>query len=204
MKTKITITFICFLMAVILYSCSGISDAVKNAQRLQFKLGSVDNFDLAGVNISKIKTLNDVNLIDGAVLLAAFAGGSMPASFDVNLIAKNPDTYPGGSAESSSLIKSISWRLLIDGQEMVGGEVDKNIIIPGVGKSVTIPIPVKLDLAQLFGNGGYEKIMNLALAIGGKSGTSSRLTLKIRPVADIFMGEIFSPGEIDVINKEFR
>ncbi|MEZ4692193.1 MAG: hypothetical protein R3A12_19365 [Ignavibacteria bacterium] len=59
-------------MAVILYSCSGISDAVKNAQRLQFKLGSVDNFDLAGVNISKIKTLNDVNLIDGAVLLAAF------------------------------------------------------------------------------------------------------------------------------------
>ena len=204
MKTKITITFICFLMAVILYSCSGISDAVKNAQRLQFKLGSVDNFDLAGVNISKIKTLNDVNLIDGAVLLAAFAGGSMPASFDVNLIAKNPDTYPGGSAESSSLIKSISWRLLIDGQEMVGGEVDKNIIIPGVGKSVTIPIPVKLDLAQLFGNGGYEKIMNLALAIGGKSGTSSRLTLKIRPVADIFMGEIFSPGEIAVINKEFR
>ncbi|MCB0727101.1 MAG: hypothetical protein KDD00_06525 [Ignavibacteriae bacterium] len=204
MKTKITITFICFLMAVILYSCSGISDAVKNAQRLQFKLGSVDNFDLAGVNISKIKTLNDVNLIDGAVLLAAFAGGSMPASFDVNLIAKNPDTYPGGSAESSSLIKSISWRLLIDGQEMVGGEVDKNIIIPGVGKSVTIPIPVKLDLAQLFGNGGYEKIMNLALAIGGKSGTSSRLKIKIRPVADIFMGEIFSPGEIDVINKEFR
>ncbi|MBP9191312.1 MAG: hypothetical protein KBF96_02050 [Ignavibacteria bacterium] len=204
MKTKFTLSVICLCMIIFLYSCSGVKDAVTNAQRLQFKLGSVDNFNMAGVNISKIKSLNDVNLIDGAVLLAAFAGGSMPASFDVNLIAKNPDTYPGGSKESSSLIKSVSWRLLIDGQEMVGGEVDKNIIIPGVGQSVTIPIPVKLDLAKLMSDGGYEKIMNLALAIGGKSGSSSRLTLKIRPVADIFMGEIFSPGEIDVINKEFR
>ena len=87
---------------------------------------------------------------------------------------------------------------------MISGDIDQTITITGVGKSTTIPIPVKIDLGQLISDGGYEKIINLALAIGGKSGNSSRLTLKIKPTIDTFLGGISYPGEIDVINKEFR
>ncbi len=194
-----------FLLVIFLqFGCSGVSDTIKNAERLQFKLGSVDNFNLAGVKLNKISSINDLNIIDGAALLAAFAGGKMDASFDVNLIAKNPDTYPGGSKESSSLIKGLSWRLYIDDTEMISGDIDKTITVPGVGKSVTIPIPVKLDFAKIFGDGGYEKLINLALAIGGKTGNSSKLKLAIKPTIDTFLGGITYPGEIDVINKEFR
>lgn len=186
------------------YGCSGVNQTIDNAKRLQFKLGSVDNFNLAGVKLKNLNSISDLNILDGAALLAAFTGGKMDASFTVNLIAKNPDTYPGGSKESSSLIKSLDWRLLIDGTEMISGEIDKPITVPGVGQSTTIPIPVKLDMAKLFGDGGYEKLINLALSIGGKSGNSSRLTLKIKPTIDTFLGGISYPGEIDVINKEFR
>ncbi|MBK8553025.1 MAG: hypothetical protein IPL53_18970 [Ignavibacteria bacterium] len=192
------------LLITFQFGCSGVNETIKNAQRLQFKLGPVDNFNLAGVKLKNVSSINDLNIIDGAALLAGFAGGKMDASFTVNLIAKNPDTYPGGSAESSSLIKALSWRLYIDDAEMLSGDIDKPITVPGVGKSVTIPIPVKIDFVKMLGDGGYEKLINLALAIGGKSGNSSKLKLAIKPTIDTFLGGITYPGEIDVINKEFR
>ena len=204
MRSKLLSVAIILFLVNFQFGCSGVSNTIDNAKRLQFKLGSVDNFNLAGVKLKNINSIQDLNLIDGAALLAAFAGGKMDASFTVNLIAKNPDTYPGGSSESSSLIKSLDWRLLIDGTEMINGEINKPITVPGVGQSTTIPIPVKIDMAKLIGNGGYEKLINLALSIGGKTGNSSKLTLKIQPTIDTFLGGISYPGEIDVINKEFR
>lgn len=202
MKKKLKVFVLIIFAASFQFGCSGVSDTIKNAERLQFKLGTVDNFDLAGVKLKNVSSINNLNILDGAALLAAFTTGKMPTTFTVNLIAKNPDS-PGGSKESSSLIKSIDWRLLIDNKDIVNGEVS-NITVPGVGQQVTIPIPVSIDLLKFFGDGGYESAINLALAIGGKSGTSSRLTLKIRPTIDTFMGGIAYPGEIDVIDKEFR
>ncbi|HRI84481.1 MAG TPA: LEA type 2 family protein [Ignavibacteria bacterium] len=192
------------LIPVMITGCSGIKDTMENAQRLKFKLGKVDGLNLAGVKLNNISSLDDLNILDGGKLLAAFASGQLPTKFTVNLIAKNPDTYPGGSKESSSLIKGLDWRLLIDNKEIITGEIDKTIEVPGVGKSTTIPIPVSFDLLRIFTDNSYENIINLALAIGGKSGTSSRLTLKIKPTIDTFLGGISYPGEIDVIDKEFR
>lgn len=204
MITKLFYSVVFLLLINFQFGCSGVNNTIDNAKRLQFKLGSVDNFNLAGVKLNNVNSIKDLNILDGAALLAAFTGGKLDAAFTVNLIAKNPDTYPGGSKESSSLIKSLDWRLLIDGTEMLTGEIDKPITVPGVGQSTTIPIPVKIDMAKLIGNGGYEKLINLALSIGGKSGNSSKLTLKIQPTIDTFLGGISYPGEIDVINKEFR
>lgn len=196
--------FVLFVSAITVFSCSGVKDTIENAERLKFKLGKVDGFNLGGVKINNMNSIKDLNLLDGANLLSSFSSGKLPAKFTVNLIAKNPDTYPGGTKESSSLIKGLDWRLLIDSKEIISGAIDKTIEIPGVGKSTTIPIPISVDLFELFGNGGYENIMNLALSIGGKSGNSSRLTLKIKPTIDTFLGGISYPGEIDVIDKEFR
>lgn len=193
-----------FLTSVIsIPGCSGVNNAVKNVQRLQFKLGPVDGFNLDGIKIKNMNSINDLNILDGAKLLSSFASGKLPATFTVNLIAKNPD-YAGGSKESSSIIKSLDWRLLIDDKEMLTGAIDKGITIPGVGQSVTIPIPVTIDFFKLLGDGGYESLINLALAIGGKTGNSSKITLKVDPTLDMFLGGIISPGEIDVVSKEFR
>ncbi len=184
-------------------SCTGVENAIQNASRLQFRLGKVDNLNLAGVRLKNVTSLRDVSVFDGASLLAAFASGKMPATFSVNLIAKNPNTA-GGSSESTAILKSMDWRLLIDNKDMLSGAINTPVTIPGVGQETVIPIPVTVDLLKFFGDGGYESILNLALAIGGKTGNSSRLTLKIRPTVNTFLGDITYPGEINVVDKEFR
>lgn len=196
---------VCLLLAIsFLFGCSGIKDTVENAERLKFKLGGIEKITVGGMNLSNVTSIDQLSITQSAGLLATLASGPLPTSLTVNLIAKNPDTYPGGTKESSSLIKGLDWRLIVDGTELITGEIDKTIEIPGVGKQVTIPIPVKVDLFKMLGDGGLEKVINLVNAMNGTSGASSRVSLKIKPTIDTFLGGIAYPGEIEVVSKEFR
>lgn len=206
MKKKYNVYIILFFLSFgfLQFGCSGLYDAITNLQRLQFKLGRTTNFTLAGVNISSINSISNINLIDAANLLAAFTRGELPASFTLNVMAKNPNDGTGGTKNASAVLKSLAWRLLIDNKETINGNIPNSITIPGVGQQTNIPIVMSLDLLKFFNNQGYQNLLNLALAIGGSSGSSSRLTLMATPTVDTFLGPIQYPGEITIVDREFR
>ena len=202
-KRIFIVLFFCSF-ALMQFRCTGLLDAVTNLQRLQFKLGRANNFSLAGVNLSNITSISNFSVIDAANLLAAFTRGQLPASFTLNVIAKNPNDGTGGTKNTTAVLKSLAWRLLIDNKETVNGNIPNSISIPGVGQEVTIPVVIGLDLLNFFKNQGYESLINLALAIGGRSGSSSRLTLVATPTVDTPIGPITYPGEISIVDREFR
>jgi hypothetical protein len=191
------------LGTIILGGCSSIGDAVSNAQRLQWKLGSVNGMNVSGVDISKVSSFSSISPLDLVKLTSAVSSGKLPANFTLNLLAKNPEGE-GGSKNSSDVIKSVAWRLLIDNAETINGNVAGPVTIPGVGQTATIPVGINIDLMQFFKNEGLSNLVALALGIGGKSGSPARLSLKIQPTIDTFLGPITYPGEITVIDKEFR
>lgn len=206
MKTRIKIVLILFLFSFsfIQLSCTGVLDALKNLQRLKFKLGSIDNFTLSGIQLKSIRTINDFSIIDGAKLVSSFSRDELPASFTLNVLANNPNDGTGGTKQTSAVLKSLSWRLFLDNKETINGNIPNSIEIPGVGQSTTIPVVMSLDLVKFFKEQGYESVINLALALGGVSGSSARVTLKATPTVDTFLGPITYPGEISIIDKEFR
>lgn len=189
-------------VVVLIAGCSGITDTITNAQRLQWKLGSVSGMTVSGVNVSNVSSFSSINPLDLVKLTSAVGSGTLPVGFTLNLLAKNPEGE-GGSKNSSDLIKSVEWRLLIDNKETINGMVSGPITIPGVGQTSTIPVSISLDLMQYFQNEGLQSLVGMVLGIGGKSGSPARLSLKIKPTIDTFIGPI-SPGEITVIDKEFR
>jgi len=199
---KITLFVSILVIAVLLHSCS-VYNTITNAQRLKFKLGSVNGFSLAGVSLKSISSINNLSAMDIIKLTSAFANKEIPATFTLNVLAKNPNDGTGGTKESSALIKNLDWRLLIDSKETINGAV-QNINVPGVGQETTIPVGISLDLYKFFSSSGYEDIINLALALGGQNGSSSRLSLKVKPTVETFLGPMTYPGEITVIDKEFR
>gem|GEM_PF-6341963 len=72
MRKKTTNFLLLSLIAVLsVYniSCTGALDALNNLQSLKFKLGSVQNFSIAGVNISNIENPSNLNIIDAANLV---------------------------------------------------------------------------------------------------------------------------------------
>lgn len=185
-------------------SCSTLKEmqrAITNLSRCTFKLDGVNNFTLVGIPlVGKSK----MSILDGAKLVSAFARNEFPASFTLNVAAVNPNDGTGGTTKSSATLTSFAWTLLIDNTLTINGDISSPITIPGTGQQSIIPLQMNLDLAKFFKDKGYESIVNLALALGGVNSSPARLTLRAKPTIRTDFGPITYPGEIDIIDKEFR
>ena len=184
------------------YSCS-VYETFVNLSRLQFKLGTVNNFNLNGIDLSNKSKLNDFNLQDILNISSMFSSGKFPVSFTLNVDAKNPNDGTGGYKATDATIQSFPWRLMIDNKVTVSGNINKPVSVPGTGDVTEIPIVIQLDLAEFFKDEGYESLINLALTFGGRNGSTSRLTLYADPVVNTVLGNISYPGELKIVDKSF-
>ncbi len=189
-----------------LYGCAalkGLPTALANLKQLQFKLEGVNNMSLNGVNVSSIANRGQIGLMDIGRLTAAFAQKSLPVQFTLNVAAKNPNSATGGST-TSLFLRKISWTLLIDDRPTISGVTDQRLQIPGGGQTAIIPVTMSLDLYKFFGERGFDDILNLALAIGGAQGSSSRLKMTARVTAEVPPLAPFEyPGDITIVNTAF-
>jgi hypothetical protein len=204
-KTFFTLTLLFFIL--IFATCNVVKDISKmitNVQRCQFKLENVNDFRLSGIQLSKFSKLSDFNLLDGAKLLNSFRTKKFPAEFVLNVAAINPNDGTGGSPKTNSTLTSFAWTLILDNVTTIKGNIANSIEIPGTGQKSIIPLNINLDLYEFFANKGYESIVNLALALGGVNSSPSRITLRAKPTISTSLGNISYPGEIDIIDKEFR
>ncbi|MBI5646415.1 MAG: hypothetical protein HY962_05745 [Ignavibacteriae bacterium] len=207
MKKHHVIRLSLLALACLSLSCAqlkGLKDALTNLQRCSFKLDSVNGFELMGVGLSSKKSVSDFSVRDGAKLVSGFAKGSFPASFTLNVAAINPNDGQGGRSQASATLTSFAWTMLIDNTITISGDITEPITIPGTGQQSIIPLKMNLDLAQFFRDNGYDHVVNLALALGGVNGSPSRITLKAKPRLHTDFGDIMYPGEISIIDKEFR
>ena len=192
------------MLAMVNVSCNALQEiqrAMVNVSRCQFKIGGVSDFSLAGISLNGKSSFS---LSDGAHLLATFSQNQLPASFTLNLVARNPNDGTGGTPKASATMTSFAWKLIIDSTMTINGNISSPITIPGTGQETTIPLQMQLDLVKFFGDKGYRSLLNLGLALGGMNKSASRITLRAQPTIKTDYGPITYPGEIDIIDKEFR
>ncbi len=201
-------TFLFFFGSLVLIAgCSAVkqlSDALENLRRVQFKIAGVTNFRLAGIDVSNKKKISDFSVSEALQLTNAFASRRLVSDFILNVDARNPND---GSAQkttnSTAQITNFDWRLLIDDTPTVNGNIASPVSVPGKGQTVVIPLAVNLDLYEFFGKAGYDRVINLALAIAGEGG-SSRIKLDAKPTIRIGSFPITYPGRITIVDYEFR
>ena len=189
-------------LLIALNSCS-VYETFVNLSRLQFKLGTVDEFEVSGISVSGKSKLGDFNPLDLLRLSSVFASGKLPVSFTLNIEAKNPNDGTGGYSKTDATLKAFPWRLQIDGKETIAGNITSPVTVPGTGEISLIPINIEMDLIQFFENEGYESLINLVLALGGNEGSSARLTLFADPTVSTALGDINYPGELKIVDKQF-
>jgi len=195
------------LAALSFQSCATLEDlagALMNLQRLKFKLGAVHDFSVLGIPIGAKTSLKDFSYADGLKLFDGFRSKRLPAEFVLDILAVNPNDGTGGSRRTVSTLTSLESRLLIDGTPTITGNIDQPVEIPGTGQETVIAIRLGIDLYEFFGNKGYEEIIGLALALGGRGGDSTRLSLDAQPRVTTPIGPITYPGRITIVSAEFR
>jgi hypothetical protein len=196
------------LFSVLLFQgCATLGDVFRtltSLKNLQFRLDNISDFSLAGIAIGPKSQLRDFSVTDGLQLLATFRNRRLPARFLLNVEALNPNDGSSGTTRTVSTLTRIDWRLLIDDQPTVSGGIDKPLEIPGTGQTTVIPLRLELDLYEFFGQRGYEDLLNLALALGGRNNDISRVALDAQPSVSTPLGDITYPERITIISKEFR
>ncbi|MCX8057425.1 MAG: hypothetical protein N3F03_07455 [Ignavibacteria bacterium] len=195
--------FVFSLISLLVFSSCSVFKQMTNISRLQFRLNNISDFTINGINISNKSSIKDFNVFDSAQLLNSISKGSLPVTFNLNIEAKNPNDG-GGYPRQDLDIVDFKWRLLIDDVEAITGNIARPISVPGTGETTIFPITVQLDLYKLFRDRGFDNLINLALALGGRNSNLSRVVLKATPTVQTPFGKITYPGEIDIIDKEFR
>ena len=147
--------------------------------------------------------MGDFNPLDLLKISSAFAQGSLPASFVLNVEAKNPNDGTGGYKKTDATLQNFKWRLFLDDKETISGDLDQPVSVPGTGDVTTIPLRINIDLMKFFKDKGYESIVNLALALGGAQGSSSKINLFATPTVSSPFGNITYPGELKLVDYEF-
>ncbi|MDR3666901.1 MAG: hypothetical protein P4L35_08670 [Ignavibacteriaceae bacterium] len=204
-KLKLVIPILLFF-AFNNLSCS-VYQTMVNISRLKFKLGVVNNFTLNGVNLSNKKSINDLSIPEALKLTSAFAKGSMPATFTLNVNALNPNDGTGGYPKTNATIVAFPWRLMINNKETVTGDIGSPFSVPGTGEAAVIPIQITIDLYKFFKDNTYQDLIALAMKLSGSGsstgGSPSDLALYVKPTVSSPLGNITYPQEIKVINYEY-
>jgi len=201
MRNKVII-FIALIFSLSQFSCSVLKQ-IENISRLKFKLDNIGNFTVMGVNISNKSSVRDFNVLDAAQFLNGITRGTLPVSFNIYIDALNPNDG-GGYPRQDLDIVNFSWRLFIDEKETIAGNISNPISVPGRGEATSFPLTINLDLYKFFSDRGYDGLIDLALKLGGLGGNAHRVTLKAKPTVKSIFGNITYPGEIDIIDREFR
>ena len=183
-------------------NCS-VYETMVNLSRLKFKLGTVNNFTDSVINISSKKSLQDFSPLEIVNLTSVIASGKLPASFTLNVEAKNPNDGSGGYPKTDATLKAFPWRLEIDNVETISGNIGTPVSVPGTGEITNIPLTMNIDLIEFFGNKGFDNLLNLALSLGGQQGSSSRLSLYATPTVSSPIGDIKYPGELKIVDQSF-
>ena len=197
---KIILLSVTLLLAT--SSCS-VYETMVNLSRLKFKLGDVNNFTVGGINITNKSSISDFNSIEVLKLTSALTSGKLPASFRLNVEAKNPNDGSGGYPKTDATLKAFPWRLEIDNVETISGNIGSPVSVPGTGEVTNIPLTMNIDLIEFFGNKGFDNLVNLALTLGGQQGSSSKLSLYATPTVSSPLGDIKYPNELKIVDQTF-
>lgn len=201
MKLNRNFIFVVFITLFVV-SC-GVYETVTNLTRLKFKVDSYNNFRVANVALEGKEDLDDFAAMDYVRLTGAFIKGELPFSFVINVEANNPNDGSGGFPATNITLESFPFRVQLDDKQVLAGNIENPLVVPGVGENRIIPIVVEVDLIKFFKDKSFEELANFVLAIGGKDGSRSRISLFAKPVLGTPVGKIEYPDEIK-ISHEFN
>lgn len=172
--------------------------------RIKFKLANVNDFAVSGIKVNDKNSLSDFSPADLLKLTVDVAAGKLPVSFNVNVLAKNPNDGTGGFPATDIKIKSFPWTLSLNDKETISGNITEPITVPGVGEETSIALQMNLDLFKFFEDKGFNDIMDMILKLGGQNSSTSSVKIIADPVLDTPIGDMKYPEQIVIIDSEFK
>ena len=193
MRTAKLLLILSISFATLLTSCDVLNQVsqMANLTKCNFRLESVQQLNLAGINVQNIKKMSDLNMLDAAKLAKAVASQQFPLDFTLNVEARNPNPSTAGMTR-------IDWILMIDDVEMTRGILDKQVTIPANNGMASIPMQMHIDLKQALSGKSADAILNFGMNLAGSGNKPTRFTLQMKPTITVNGFPITYPSYLNV------
>ncbi|HBB01898.1 MAG TPA: hypothetical protein DCZ19_12615 [Porphyromonadaceae bacterium] len=186
---------ILILSTVLLLSGCNIMNQIGGAIQLsqsEYKYHSLNNIQLAGINLGNASSISVSNLASIATVLA---GGSTMQSIPFSMILNMDVTNPNSSA---AFLDALDYAIQINEMEFVEGKMDIPIRIEP-GETKIIGIPVSVDLKNLMNRYSQDRVTNEMSAFLGITPRETSVTVKLWPKLTVGGTLVKVPAAIPVV-----
>jgi hypothetical protein len=180
------------LLTVSIAGCATLRD-VSNLRKVKFQIERVSQTRLAGVDMTNLRSYDELRSADVLRLGAALSEGKLPLSFVLHLQATNP-----ASNNVDARLTEMDWTLLLEEKETVSGRFNREVVLPP-GNPKNISLQIKLDLVRFFDD-NLQGLVNLASALAGDAPPQT-LKLRVQPTVDTALGPFQYPSPITVVSE---
>ncbi|MBL7138114.1 MAG: LEA type 2 family protein [Bacteroidales bacterium] len=186
-----------FLITILIASLFPRCDVVNQASRVvnlincDFRIQSVTNIMLAGIDMDHISNVKDLTWSDAQKLMVALTKPTFPLTFQLNIDAKNPNATTAG-------LNSLDYIIYIDDIQMTSGTFNQPVSIPPNNGTASIPMQMTVDLKQVLQGKSAEAILNFAMNLAGSGGEPTRFKVKLKPYILVSGSPLSYPGYITV------
>lgn len=163
-------------------------------RQVDFAIDRVASVRLAGVGLDRVRSFNDLGVLDGGRLAAAVARGAVPLEFALHLRGENP-----AENRVTARMVRMQWILDLNGRETISGTIDTTYLFPP-GEPQDVAVPVRLDLYQLFRTSAREAF-DLAAGLAGAASRPTEVALRAVPTIETVLGPITYPGSITIVRR---
>jgi hypothetical protein len=162
----------------------------------KFNITSADSVYLSGIDVRKLKNLEDLNPMKYPQLATGFMTKSIPLSARINIDITNP-------TNKTAAIDQLEYKIMLAEQELFSGFVNQRIEVAPGGGSTRVPIKLNANAYKLMTDdktrGAFtDLVRNMS---GSNSAKPSTLTIKIKPTLALGNKKVNYPGYI-TIDKE--
>ncbi len=182
-----------FSLAIAIMIAMASCDVAKQAQgaynmvNCKYDYQSLNNFSVAGINVSK-----GISLLDAPKIVNLLTGNlsSVPVGMTVNLGVTNPN-------QTEAMLNGLDYVLAIDGIDFTSGALQQQLSVPAGGTG-TLPLAMSFDIATLLKGDTHTAVANVVKNMVGIGSDASKVTLNIRPSFMVLGQKVTSPVYIPI------
>ncbi len=190
-KYLIKLNLLICIALILSISCKQLAE-MRSFSKCEFRLRSIELLSLDNIDISGIKTINDIDAVTMLRLSNSLLSGKMPISFRTNIEAKNPN-------QKKASMNRFEMQILFNNIDLAHTVMSQRVeIIPG--QIAVIPLTVNSDLGQIMKGKNIRDVLSLLFT---GSDTPAVFTVKIKPSVYVGPVPINYPGYI-TLSKNFK
>lgn len=146
-----------------------------NLINCKFSLANVSDITWAGINISNIKSVSDLQWSDLQKAVAAVRNKDFRIGCNINVNAKNETSMP-------AKLCAYDYDLLLEGSSIAQGSSAAQTTLINPQTTTLVKVPLSVDLVKIFQNGDASNVINLARNLMDYgNGKESKVSVKFTP-----------------------